>query len=134
MSKTPRADQLIEQFGFLPNPVVMVYYSSLCDAERELAALRAAWSECEPQLLSAERSLEECHTDLARLTAALAERGRDGERLDWIASRKSTDLVHFTAAGWAILEATGRDLLHDQNIHDLRAAIDAARDKPEDRA
>ena len=50
----------------------------------------------------------------------------DTKRLDWIASRKSTELVYFAAAGWSIIKSNGGDLLCDQNIHNFRDAIDAA--------
>lgn len=135
-------------------------------AEAELAAVRKAWNDREPQLLAAERNADELRADRDRYRAAylglrayaefkglntaasnveLASPATpekewngfttlkeceameaDKKRLDWIASRKSTDLMYFSAAGWSIQEPTGRDILHDTNIHDLRAAIDAA--------
>ena len=59
-----------------------------------------------------------------RMRAEKAE--ADTKRLDWIASRKSTELVYFAAAGWSIIKSNGGDLLCDQNIHNFRDAIDAA--------
>lgn len=66
---------------------------------------------------------------LAQLRARVTELEADKARVDWIASRASTDLVHFAVGGWAIIKSTGGDILHDLNIHDLRQAIDAARGK-----
>ena len=60
------------------------------------------------------------------LTARAEKAEADTKRLDWIASRKSTELVYFAAAGWSIIKSNGGDLLHDQNIHNFRDAIDAA--------
>ena len=48
----------------------------------------------------------------------------DTKRLDWIASRKSTELVYFAAAGWSV--GWSGPLFHDKNVYGLRAAIDAA--------
>ena len=60
------------------------------------------------------------------LTARAEKAEADTKRLDWIASRKSTELVYFAAAGWSIIKSNGGDLLCDQNIHNFRDAIDAA--------
>lgn len=78
------------------------------------------------EALQADAEFADFARQLERENAALRE---DKERLDWIASRQSTQLVYFTAAGWAIIKASGGDLLHERNIHDLRTAIDAARAK-----
>ena len=72
---------------------------------------------------------EDLRNRLDKLERENAELRADKERLDWIASRKSTQFVYFAVAGWAIIKASGGDLLHERNIHDLRTAIDAARAK-----
>ena len=64
--------------------------------------------------------------DVNRLAARAEKAEADTKRLDWIASRKSTELVYFAAAGWSIIKSNGGDLLCDQNIHNFRDAIDAA--------
>lgn len=42
MNDTPRTDELFKQFGPLPHPAVMAYYSLSCELERELAREEAA--------------------------------------------------------------------------------------------
>lgn len=66
------------------------------------------------------------YVNIARIIAQHAPDAGDTRRLDWIASRKSTELVCFYEAGWAIINPAGGDLLHDKNIHDLREALDVA--------
>ena len=68
----------------------------------------------------------------AALTAERDELRKDKERLDWIGSRASTEQIRYATAGWAIRKARigEEDLLKHENIHDLRAAIDAARATP----
>lgn len=70
--------------------------------------------------------MEELLQKVQQLETENAALREDKARLDWIAMRKSTQLVYFAVAGWAITKASGGDVLHDCNIHDLRAAIDAA--------
>ena len=57
-----------------------------------------------------------------RMRAEKAE--ADTARMDWIASRKSTELVYFAAAGWSV--GWSGPLFHDKNVYGLRAAIDSA--------
>lgn len=93
-----------------------------CEGQKENAALRQQLEDVKRVRYSLEDALTCAHDEAEACW-------QDKERLDWIASRKSTQFVYFAVAGWAIIKASGCDLLHECNIHDLRAAIDAARAK-----
>lgn len=94
---------------------------------KERDALRARVAELEHEIGALFRRFGIPEGDYGALENLLTKLYADRDRLDWIAGRASTDLVHFAVGGWAIIKSTGGDMLHDLNIHDLRQAIDAAR-------
>ena len=101
------------------------------EATQETAKLLvAAFKERIQQMLALASDVQDEIATLQDLYASAEARAEkaeaDTKRLDWIASRKSTELVYFAAAGWSIIKSNGGDLLCDQNIHNFRDAIDAA--------
>jgi len=129
-SPTPETDAKIKDYNgplmtiggvhFIPSDFARKLERELDEARRERDNALDQWD----RLIGEHHKTGEA---LSTARAELAEARRDEARLDWIASRKSTELCYFTAAGWSLQKASGGDELHDKNIHDLRAAIDAAR-------
>lgn len=118
MSTTPRTDEATYPADCLGKTLVVnrdcaaALETELSDAEYELGKMLHQWAKKSVSNIELQKRAEKAEADT--------------KRLDWIASRKSTELVYFAAAGWSIIKSNGGDLLCDQNIHNFRDAIDAA--------
>jgi hypothetical protein len=134
-------DELMKEYGavqLMERPLDAL--KAVCkEADRlrdENARLRLQLEACRVEEIGADSSRAayqaqnlNLQSKLSSLTAEAEKLRGDGERLDWLASKEHAHIDKWPVGGYQMIVSRSRqeDVLREVSIHDLRAAIDAAR-------